>query len=317
MVCEEARAHGGKPLESALRLLAARSNGHEAAQRQPWRLSHLVGQSSELSGRHAPTSLRVLLEINLEENLERRVALPTRSVEQRDELGPVERLHDVDERGDALGLLALQLADEVPGRSLKKIGALFTQRVDLLVQFLLAALPDVGDAQLGERDEIRDREELRHHDKGRLFVAPRIPGGRRDALTHLLEPGGEFRPTLVVNLDHARIIRLPEKTQTVIVGNPIIADVAVQKSGIMVVTAKSFGETNLIALDATGNMLAESRVVVKASRDSVVTVQRGMERESYACAPACQPAIQLGDNQKFFSETGGQATARNALAVPK
>lgn len=123
--------------------------------------------------------------------------------------------------------------------------------------------------------------------------------------------------TVVVNLDHARIIRLPEKTQTVIVGNPIIADVAVQKSGIMVVTAKSFGETNLIALDATGNMLAESRVVVKATRDSVVTVQRGMERESYACAPACQPAIQLGDNQKFFAETGGQATARNALAVPK
>lgn len=123
--------------------------------------------------------------------------------------------------------------------------------------------------------------------------------------------------TVIVNLDHARIIRLPEKTQTVIVGNPIIADVAVQKSGIMVVTAKSFGETNLIALDSTGNMLAESKIVVKAARDSVVTVQRGMERESYACAPACQPAIQLGDNQKFFAETGGQTTARNALAVPK
>lgn len=134
--------------------------------------------------------------------------------------------------------------------------------------------------------------------------------------TALAQTAGQIE-TVVVNLDHARIIRLPEKTQTVIVGNPIIADVAVQKSGIMVVTAKSFGETNLIALDATGNMLAESRVVVKASRDSVVTVQRGMERESYACAPACQPAIQLGDNQKFFAETGGQATARNALAVPK
>jgi Flp pilus assembly secretin CpaC len=123
--------------------------------------------------------------------------------------------------------------------------------------------------------------------------------------------------TVIVNLDHARIIRLPEKTQTVIVGNPIIADVVVQKNGIMVVTAKGFGETNLIALDATGNMLAESKIIVKAARDSVVTVQRGMERESYACAPACQPAIQLGDNQKFFAETGGQTTARNALAVPK
>jgi Flp pilus assembly secretin CpaC len=136
-----------------------------------------------------------------------------------------------------------------------------------------------------------------------------VPGEVRAQATGQVE-------TVVVNLDHARIIRLPEKTQTVIVGNPIIADVAVQKSGIMVVTAKSFGETNLIALDATGNMLAESKIIVKAARDSVVTVQRGMDRESYACSPACQPAIQLGDNQKFFSETGGQTTARNALAVP-
>lgn len=132
----------------------------------------------------------------------------------------------------------------------------------------------------------------------------------------LAQTAGQIE-TVIVNLDHARIIRLPEKTQTVIIGNPIIADVAVQKSGVMVVTAKSFGETNLIALDTSGNMLAESRIIVKATRDSVVTVQRGMERESYACAPACQPAIQLGDNQKFFNETGGQTTARNALAVPK
>jgi Flp pilus assembly secretin CpaC len=132
----------------------------------------------------------------------------------------------------------------------------------------------------------------------------------------LAQAAGQIE-TVIVNLDHARVIRLPEKTQTVIVGNPTIADVAVQKSGIMVMTAKSYGETNLIALDAAGNMLAESRIIVKATRDSVVTVQRGMDRESYACAPACQPAIQLGDNQKFFSETGGQTTARNALASPK
>jgi hypothetical protein len=119
-----------------------------------------------------------------------------------------------------------------------------------------------------------------------------------------------------VVVDQAKVIRLPEKTQTVIVGNPMIADIAVQKNGILVVTGKSFGVTNFIALDGGGRMLAESRVTVSAASDSVVVVQRGMERESYSCAPRCQPAIQLGDSIKFFDEVGGQATNRSKMAAP-
>lgn len=123
--------------------------------------------------------------------------------------------------------------------------------------------------------------------------------------------------TVTVVVDHAKVIRLPERTQTVIVGNPAIADVSVQKSGILVVTGKSFGVTNLIALDAQGGMLAESRVSVRAHQDSVVTVQRGMERESYSCAPHCQPAMQLGDSTKFFGDVGGQAQTRSQMAQPQ
>ncbi len=121
--------------------------------------------------------------------------------------------------------------------------------------------------------------------------------------------------TVMVMVDHAKVMRLPEKAQTVIVGNPAIADVSVQKNGVMVVTGKSFGVTNLIALDATGTLLAESLVRVGAASDSLVTVQRGLERESYSCTPTCQPAVQLGDSQKYFGEAGGQINARNALAI--
>jgi Flp pilus assembly secretin CpaC len=121
--------------------------------------------------------------------------------------------------------------------------------------------------------------------------------------------------SVIVKVDHAKVVRLPEKAQTVIVGNPAIADVAVQKNGVMIVTGKSFGVTNLIALDAAGTLLAESLVRVGADSDSVLTVQRGLERESYSCTPVCQPAAQLGDAQKYFGEVGSQASTRNGAAL--
>jgi hypothetical protein len=120
--------------------------------------------------------------------------------------------------------------------------------------------------------------------------------------------------TVLVTVDHAKVIKLPEKAQTVVIGNPIVADVTVQKNGVMIVTGKSFGVTNLIALDAAGNLIAESLVRVRSPSDNVLTVQRGMERESYSCAPKCQPSVQLGDAQKFFGDTGGQVNSRNGMA---
>ncbi len=123
------------------------------------------------------------------------------------------------------------------------------------------------------------------------------------------------RDTVTVMIDHAKVVRLPERTQTVIVGNPIIADVTVQKNGVMVVTGKSYGVTNLIALDGAGGLIAESLISVQAPTETLVTVQRGLERESYSCTPSCQPSILLGDSKKHFDDIGGQATQRNSLAT--
>jgi hypothetical protein len=120
-----------------------------------------------------------------------------------------------------------------------------------------------------------------------------------------------------VVIDHAKVLRLPERTQTVIVGNPIIADVSVQKNGILILTGKSYGRTNLIALDNAGTLIAESMISVQAPSDAVVTVQRGLDRESYSCTPNCQPSLILGDAAKYFSDVGGQAGQRNSLATSK
>jgi hypothetical protein len=148
-----------------------------------------------------------------------------------------------------------------------------------------------------------------------------LPVGPAHAQARLIpapapEARGEARAEAVtVTVDHAKVLRLPEKAQTVIVGNPAIADVTVQRNGVMIVTGKSYGVTNLIALDATGALLAESSVRVGAASDSILTVQRGLDRESYSCTPDCQPSAQLGDSKAFFDGTTGQSGARNAAAT--
>ena len=122
-------------------------------------------------------------------------------------------------------------------------------------------------------------------------------------------------PIVTVLVDNAKVIRLPEKTATVIVGNPIIAEVTPQKNGVLVLAGKSFGSTNLIALDTGGSLIAETMIRVEASRDTTITVQRGLDRESLSCTPNCQPAVQLGDSANYFGTTSGQADARRRLAT--
>jgi hypothetical protein len=119
--------------------------------------------------------------------------------------------------------------------------------------------------------------------------------------------------TITLMLDRATVIKAPARTTMVVIGNPAIADVSVQRNGVLVLTGKAFGETNLLALDDDGNLVSETWLRVQASNRNVV-VFRGAEPESYSCTPECQPAIALGDADKHFGKAGGQTTARNGLA---
>jgi hypothetical protein len=119
-----------------------------------------------------------------------------------------------------------------------------------------------------------------------------------------------------VTLDQAKVLQLPDKTATVIVGNPIIADVTMLKrNNTIVLTGKGFGETNLIALDAQGKALGESIVRVMPA-ENVLIVQRGMDRESYACSPKCEPIVNLGDTTKYVTDIASQIQSRDTLVQP-
>ena len=104
-----------------------------------------------------------------------------------------------------------------------------------------------------------------------------------------------------VVLDQARLVKLPERVATLIIGNPLIADASVQAGGLMVVTGKGYGVTNLIALDRSGATLMEKQVVVKGPHSNTVVVYRGITRETYSCTPFCNPRVTLGDAQLFFA----------------
>ncbi len=109
--------------------------------------------------------------------------------------------------------------------------------------------------------------------------------------------------TIRVDLDYARIVKIPAGAQTMVIGNPAVADVSMLRaSQLMVITGKSFGTTNLIVLDKSGAQVGESLITVVPPQDKLV-VQRGMHRESYSCAPHCARSIDLADDSQYMVQS--------------
>jgi Flp pilus assembly secretin CpaC len=76
---------------------------------------------------------------------------------------------------------------------------------------------------------------------------------------------------LVVRYDQSQLLRLPRPATEIIIGNPSIADISLQGGNLLVVTGKTFGITNVIALDADRNVIQDQRVVVERDEHRVVT----------------------------------------------
>ena len=112
-----------------------------------------------------------------------------------------------------------------------------------------------------------------------------------------------------VNVNMARILRINAAAATVIIGNPGIADVTIQDPQTLILTGKSYGQTNLIVLDSTGNPIADTMIEVVQMQAGTLTVYSGQARQSMACAPVCQSIIMMGDDPGF----SGQALASSQL----
>ncbi len=120
---------------------------------------------------------------------------------------------------------------------------------------------------------------------------------------------------IIVRLDQAKVIKVPERAATIVIGNPLIADLSIQPGGLAVITGKAFGATNFMVLDKSGAVLNEQNIQVQGPTDPTVVVYRGLDRETYSCTPYCSPRATLGDEEKYFTEALNQAAARSNQAL--
>lgn len=119
---------------------------------------------------------------------------------------------------------------------------------------------------------------------------------------------------LIVYYDQSQLLRMPRPVAEVIIGNPSIADVTIQGTNTLVVTGKTFGLTNIIALDAERNIIQDQRIIVERDEQSVVNVHFAGVRRSFTCTATCSPTLTIGDDTAYFEQINKQSGIKTTFS---
>jgi putative type II/III system pilus formation protein len=128
-----------------------------------------------------------------------------------------------------------------------------------------------------------------------------------------IQPGSAAGQDIQVMMDQATMLRLERSAAEIVVGNPSIADVSVQNGKAIVLTGKSFGETNLIVIDSQGKVIINRRVVVQEPDGGYVTVYRGKDRMTLHCSPQCETPLVIGDEPGYFESLAKEIKTKQAI----
>jgi len=93
---------------------------------------------------------------------------------------------------------------------------------------------------------------------------------------------------IAVTMNQAKIVKLSRPADTIVVGNPAIADASVQDASTIVLTGKGFGVTNLVVLDQDGTPIVDEQVTVVRQDASSVRIYRRAEIQTMSCTPYCE-----------------------------
>lgn len=113
-------------------------------------------------------------------------------------------------------------------------------------------------------------------------------------------------PGIRVQMNEAKIVKLARPADTIVVGNPAIADASVQDASTIVLTGKGFGVTNLVVLDNAGNPIVDEQVVVTRQTEGSVRIYRRADVQTLSCTPYCEGAYKSDAERTSEAEISQQ-----------
>jgi Flp pilus assembly secretin CpaC len=93
-----------------------------------------------------------------------------------------------------------------------------------------------------------------------------------------------------VVMNQAKVLKLAEPADTIIIGNPQIADASVQDAKTVILTGRGFGVTNIVIMDADGKPLLDDQVIVSRNEDKTLRIYRQANVTTLSCTPYCESA---------------------------
>jgi Flp pilus assembly secretin CpaC len=122
-----------------------------------------------------------------------------------------------------------------------------------------------------------------------------------------IAPATQADTGIHIVMNQARILKLARPADTVVVGDPEIADAVVKDSRTVVLTGKGFGITNIVIIDADGAAIVDDQVMVSRSVANTTRVYRRAYVQTLSCTPYCETAQKTEAEKASDSQIGGGA----------
>lgn len=103
-------------------------------------------------------------------------------------------------------------------------------------------------------------------------------------------------------MNQAKIVKLSRPADTIVVGNPEIADASVQDATTIVLTGKGFGVTNLVVLDQDGTPIVDEQIYVSRQDAKSVRIYRRSQVQTLSCTPYCEGSYKSGAERTSEAE---------------